>query len=99
VRPIHLARLDKQRPVLILTRAEVREVRALLTVAPISSTVRGLLSEVPVGKRNGIGHDSVVQCDNILTVETDRIGRLIGYLHPEQEMALTEAIVAAFDLE
>lgn len=51
--PIWLARLDTTRPVLVLTREEVRAVRQLVTVAPITSTVRGLRSEVLVGQRNG----------------------------------------------
>jgi len=61
--------------------------------------VRGLSTEVPVGPRNGIDHDSVVQCDNIITIKADRLGRTIGYLFPDQEPTLTEAIIRAFDLE
>ena len=55
--PIWLARLDKTRPVVVLTRDEVRAVRQLVTVAPITSTARGLRSEVVVGQRNGLDHD------------------------------------------
>lgn len=63
--PIWLARLDKMRPVLVLTREEVRAVRRLVTVAPITSTVRGLRSEVPVGPRNGLEHDCAANLDSI----------------------------------
>jgi mRNA interferase MazF len=52
-----------------------------------------------VGPRNGIEPASVVQCDNITTLKVDRIGRLLGYLHPDQEPALTIAIETAFHLE
>jgi mRNA interferase MazF len=99
MRPIVLASLDKVRPVLVLTREEVRTVRTDVTVAPVTSTVRGLSTEVAVGRRNGIDHDSVVQCDSIITIKADRLGRTIGYLFPDQEPNLTEAIVRAFDLE
>ena len=97
--PIWLARLDKTRPVLVLTRDEVRAVRALVTVAPITSTVRGLSSEVLVGARNGVDHDSVVNLDSILTVPRDLLVRPVGALLEEQEYELTRAFHAAFDLE
>lgn len=39
-----------------------------MTVAPITSIVRGLSTEVVVGARNGLEHGSVVNLDNILTI-------------------------------
>ena len=97
--PIWLVRLDKTRPVLVLTRDEVRVVRQLVTVAPITSTVRGLSSEVMVGERNGLDHDSVVNLDSIATVPREALLRPIGALLEEQEHHLTRAFHAAFDLE
>jgi mRNA interferase MazF len=97
--PIWLARLDKTRPVLLLPRAEVRAVRALVTVAPITSTVRGLRSEVLVGQRNGLDHDSVVNLDSIATVSRETLVRPIGALLEDQEHDLTRAFHEAFDLE
>jgi len=47
----------------------------------------------------GIGHESVVSCDNIVTIEKAALGERIGYLFPAQEHLLTAAIRAAFDLE
>jgi mRNA interferase MazF len=72
MRPIHIARLDKARPVLILTRELVRPHLNRVTVAPITSTIRGLSTEVPVGSANGLDRDSVVSCDDILTVPTKK---------------------------
>lgn len=97
--PIWLARLDKTRPVLVLTREEVRAVRQLVTVAPITSTVRGLSSEVIVGQHNGLDHDSVVNLDSILTVPREVLVRPIGALLEQQEHELTRAFHEAFDLE
>lgn len=97
--PIWLAQLDKMRPVLVLTREEVRAVRQLVTVAPITSTVRGLRSEVLVGKRNGLDHDSVVNLDSILTVPREVLVRPLGALLEEQEHDLTRAFHEAFNLE
>lgn len=68
MRPIHLATLDKTRPVLVLTRPAVRPVLNSVTVAPITTTIRGLSTEVPVGRTNGLDHDSVVSCDNVTTI-------------------------------
>ena len=62
-------------------------------------TIRGLSTEVPVGSANGLDRDSVVSCDDILTVPTSALGRHIGYLLPPQEAELTDAIRAAFDLD
>lgn len=98
MRPIHVAQLDAARPVLVLTRDIVRPHMARVTVAPITSTVRGLSTEVPVGRANGLDLDSVVNCDNVVTVPTSTLGRHIGYLLPAQEVELAEAIRTAFDL-
>jgi hypothetical protein len=76
MRPIHAARLDNRRPVLILTREVVRpqpQPRGV-TVAPLTSTIRGLSTEVPVGPANGLDHPSVevdglgANHDNAVTV-------------------------------
>jgi len=99
MRPIHLARLDKTRPVLVLTRDQVRPRRSLVTVAPITSTARGLSVEIPVGIANGLDHECVVNVDNIMTIAVSDLGRQVGRLLSEQESALTEAICAAFDLD
>jgi len=99
VRPIHTAHLDKARPVLVLTRELVLPYRQQVTVAPITTTVRGLSTEVPVGPANGIGHESVVSCDNIVTIDKTALGDRIGYLFAAQETLLTAAIHAAFDLD
>jgi mRNA interferase MazF len=98
MRPIHLAKLDKTRPVLVLTRELVRPHLIRVTIAPITSRIRGLTTEVPVGSANGLDHECVVSLDNIATITVADLGRQIGRLMPHQELALTEAIHAAFDL-
>lgn len=99
MRTIALVQLDKRRPALILTRESKRHALSWVTVAPITSTVRGLASEVPVGPRNGLDHDSVVSCDNITTVRREAVGDTIGMLLEDQEAALARAISDAFELE
>jgi mRNA interferase MazF len=99
LRPIHAAHLDKTRPVLILTRETVRPHLTNVTVAPITGTVRGLSTEVPVGPANGLDQPSVISCDNIQTIPVTNLGRQLGFLHDHQEPELAEAILAAFDLD
>jgi mRNA interferase MazF len=98
MRPIHTAKLDKSRPVLILTREIVRPHLHSVTIAPITTTVRGLSTEVSVGTRNGLDEECVVACDHITTVPVHTLGKQIGLLLDEQEPLLTAAIRAAFDL-
>lgn len=99
MRPIHLARLDKTRPVLVLTRELVRPRLASVTIAPITTWVRGLSTEVAVGEANGLAGASAISCDNITTIPTTALGRQVGLLFDAQEPALSEAIRAAFDLD
>jgi len=99
MRPIYVAHLDKARPVLVLTRELVRPHMTTVTVAPITTTIRGLSTEVPVDEANGLAGQSVVSCDNVTTVPTETLGAQVGVLLDHQEVVLTAAIQAAFDLD
>ena len=99
LRGIHLVTLDKKRPVLVLTRHWGIQRLKRVVVAPITSTIRGAISEVVVGPANGLHHASVVNLDDTQLVRTDDLGRPIGYLLAHQEHDLTAALVAAFNLE
>lgn len=99
MRAIASVQLDKRRPALVLTRQSKLHLLTWVTVAPITTTVRGITSEVPVGPRNGLNHDSAVSCDNITTVRRDDVGDTIGLLFDDQEPALARAIGDAFDLD
>ena len=99
MREICLVRLDKTRPALVLTREAARAAMTKVTVAPITSTIKGLSSEVRLGPDNGLDHDCVVSLDNVLTVPTDSLGRIVGYLGDGQEAQLARAVVMAYDLE
>lgn len=95
---IRLAKVDKTRPVLVMTRDVARPAMRKVTVAPITSTIKGLSSEVLVGPENGLDHVSAVSIDNLVTLEQSLLGRTIGFLSDEQELALARAVVNAFDL-
>ncbi|MEO7123092.1 MAG: type II toxin-antitoxin system PemK/MazF family toxin [Lacisediminihabitans sp.] len=99
MRPIHLASLDKVRPVVVLTREGVRPYLSRVTVAMITTSIRGLQVEVAVGQENGLDHASVISCDNITTIPVGDLGKQIGFLLDAQEALLADVIAAAFDLE
>ena len=99
MRDIRLVRLDETRPAVVLTRAAARAAMTKVTVAPITSTARGLSSEVPVGPANGLDHECAVALDNVVTVPADRLGRVVGHLTAAQEAQLARAVVLAYDLD
>ena len=70
-----------------------------VTVAPITSTVKGLSSEVAVGPANGLDHDCAIALDNVITVSAAALGRTVGHLSDRQEVALARAVVLAYDLD
>lgn len=68
-----------RRPVLVLTRSEVLDVRALVTVAEISTSARGLAAEVPLDHTAaGLDRESVVNCDGLHTVAQTTLTALVG---------------------
>lgn len=71
----------KRRPVLVLTRSEVLDVRALVTVAEISTTARGLAAEVEIDHaRAGLDRESVVNCDGLHTIPQSMLTTRVGAL-------------------
>jgi mRNA interferase MazF len=70
-----------------------------VTVAPITSTVKGLSSEVPVGPLDGLDRSSAISIDNTVTIPVTALGRTIGYLSERQEAELARAVILAFDLD
>jgi mRNA interferase MazF len=98
MRDIHIAHLDKARPVLVLTREPVRGAMRRVTVAPITTTVKGLSTEVLVGPDNGLDLPGAVSCDNITTIDKAALGRHVGFLLDRQEAELATAVVNAFAL-
>ncbi|MDR0591834.1 MAG: type II toxin-antitoxin system PemK/MazF family toxin [Bifidobacteriaceae bacterium] len=99
MRSIVIAHLDKARPALILSRPRLGGQMPTVTIAPITSTVRGLSSEVPLGPRNGLDHECVASCDSITTIRAGAIGDTIGVLFDDQEADLAQALSDAFGLD
>ena len=88
-------RPDKRRPVLVLTRQEVIRYLNKVMVAPVTSTKRGAPSEVPVGFAEGLKQDSVVNLDNVQTVQQDRLHKYIGSLSGDKMAEVCRALAIA----
>ena len=71
---------DKRRPVVVLTRESVLPYLRWVTVAPITTTIRGLPTEVRLGTEHGLKVPSVVNLDQVQTVSKDRLHRWLGQL-------------------
>ena len=89
---------DKKRPVLLLTRDTILEYLGEVTVAPVTSTVRDIPSEVFLSKQDGMPKDCAINCDHIQTVSKTKIGSLIATLSSEKMVQVREAILFALNL-
>jgi mRNA interferase MazF len=93
VRQYRFARPDKRRPVVILTRTSALRFLNRATVAPITSTIRGIPSEVVLGPEDGMRDVCAVNLDNLQTVPSQDLGPPLAVLSQEK-LALVEAAVA-----
>lgn len=91
---------NRRRPVLVLTRQEIVGHLQNVTVAPITSTVRGIPSEVVVGTDHGLKRTSAVNLDNVATVPKAGLRSFVGVASPEVMAQVREALLFAlgFDL-
>src|SRR3989442_15383733 len=94
-----LAAPDKKRPVVVLTRQEVIGLLHTVMVAPITSTIRGAPSEVPVGTNEGLKRDSAVNLDHVQTVDKRRLKGFVGSLGKVKLNAVCSALAIAIGCE
>jgi mRNA interferase MazF len=71
---------NKQRPVVVLTRDSAVSYLSTVTVAPITSTIRGVPSEVVLDEADGMKKPCAVNLHNMVTVSQQRLGRRVGRL-------------------
>jgi mRNA interferase MazF len=69
---------DKRRPVLVLSRDPMGQILHSVICAPITSTVRGLATEVALGSEAGLVHGSVANFDNVFLLARRRLVRRLG---------------------
>ncbi len=98
IRWYKFVRPDKKRPVLILTRNSVLEYLNEVTVAPVTSTVRDIPSEVFLTEADGMMKDCAVNCDHLQTVSKGKIGSLITSLSMDKMAAVEQTVRFALDM-
>jgi mRNA interferase MazF len=86
---------DKERPVLILTRSSAIAYLSRVTVAPITSTIRGVASEVVLGVDDGMKHPCVANLYNVMTVSQQGLGRRLAQLSSQRMKEVCAAMAFA----
>ena len=90
---------DKRRPVLILTRPSAIAFLTALTIAPITTTIRGIPTEVVLTEADGLFATCAVNTDNLQTVPKAKFGGFITHLKPEYMRAVRQAIQFALGFD
>ncbi len=90
---------DRRRPVVLLLRDSAYDVRTNVTIAPVTTRIRGIRAEVQLGPEDGLPRQCVVNLDNINTIAKDLIQQFITELGQEKLRAVDEAIHFALGLE
>ena len=88
----------KKRPVVILTRNTILEYLGEVTIAPVTSTIREIPSEVLLSKDDGMQNDCAINCDHLQTVSKANIGTLITTLSKEKLFEIRNAVFFALNL-
>lgn len=89
---------DKRRPVVILTRDSALDFLGEVTVAPVTTTIRDIPSEVPLGETDSMPQACAVNLDHIQTVSKGKIGALITTLTTERMAQVRQALRFALAL-
>lgn len=95
VRWYRFAQPDKRRPVVILTRDSIIEYLGEVTVAPVTSIIRDIPSEVLLSSLDGVSRDCAINLDHIQTVSKGRVGALITTLSAEKMDQVRQALLFA----
>ncbi len=98
IRWYRFARPDKRRPVLILTRNSALEFLSEVTIAPITSRVRDIPTEVLLTAPDGMPRDCAINLDHVQTVAKGEIGALITSLSPTKMGQVRAALLFALGL-
>lgn len=88
-----------RRPVVIVSRDAAASVLNSVIAVPITRTIRGIRSEVPLGPANGLQSNCVANCDHIMTIPIDRlVGPPVGTLDFAERIALDSALRYSLDI-
>ncbi len=92
---IWLAQLDKHRPVVVLTRDPLARLLHSVIVGPVTSTIRGLSTEVTLSAADGVHRPCVVNLDNLQLVSRSKLLRRVGRADPATLRAICAAAAEA----
>jgi mRNA interferase MazF len=101
IRWYQFARPDKRRPVLILTRGSALEFLQEVTIAPITTTIRGIPTEVVLTSDDGMPRSCAINLDHVQTVARAKVGGLLTTLPARRMDEVRSALLFAlgFDRE
>ncbi len=85
---------DKRRPALIVTRTHALPVLSVVTVAPVTTRIRNIEAEVPLGRPEGLPRECVANFDNIQQVPKSLLVKRVGELGPLRSGEICRALAA-----
>ena len=88
---------DQRRPVLVCTRSEAIPILTAIVVAPVSRTVRGIPTEVMLGREEGLEIECAASLDNLQTIHRGALTSRLGTLNSVRRSELCEALRATSD--
>jgi len=94
-----LPRPAGRRPVILLSRDEAYEVRRLVTVAPVTTRIRGIPVEVPLGPNDGIPRECIANLDTVTTIPKDVLRERLTVLSRTKMTAVDAALRFAMGLQ
>ena len=92
---VWLAQLDKVRPIVVLTRDPFGRILHSVIVAPVTTTIRGISTEVVLGANDGLRVRSVASLDNVQLVARERLIRRVGRASAPSMSAICRALALA----
>ena len=90
---------DKKRPVLVLTRDSIIDYLGDITVAPITTRIRDIPSEVVLTLEEGMPQRCAVNCDHLQTVQKSRMGTVVTSLSRSKMQEVSQALAFALALD
>lgn len=99
IRLVEMPAPDKRRPALILSRTTHLQHLTQIVVAPITRTVRGIATEIPLGPESGLKEPSAAKLDQLQAVHRSRVGRFVGSLDRSRKREVRDALMFALELD
>lgn len=92
------ARIDKRRPVLLLSRSEAYSIRRRVIAAEVTTRLRHNPATVELGPGDGLPARCIVNCDNLVTVNQDDLIERVTMLSPSRLADIEAAVLFALGL-